>query len=215
MKNRNYQLGLEDIELLAPITQPSKILCIGMNYKDHCQEQNKPIPEQPVVFNKFPSCILSPNQSISYPQMTNQLDWEVELALVIGQKGYDIPLEKAQEHIFGFTVALDVTARDLMKKNGGQCLLGKSMDGFCPLGPYLITYEEVSDPHQLRLICQVNQETKQDSNTRQMIFDTNEIVAWCSKFCTLVPGDVILTGSPPGAGCFKKPPQFLQVLKHT
>ena len=121
-----------------------------------------------------------------------------------------ISLEKAQEHIFGFTMALDLTARDLMKKNGGQCLLGKSMDGFCPLGPSLTTYDEVSDPHQLRLICQVNQETKQDSNSRQMIFDTNEIVAWCSQFCTLLPGDVILTGSPPGSGCFRKPPQFLQ-----
>ena len=125
---------------------------------------------------------------------------------------YSSTIFLAQDHIFGFTVALDVTARDLMRTNGGQCLLGKSMDGFCPLGPCLVTSDEVSDPHQLRLVCKVNQETQQDSNTKQMIFDTREIVAWCSRFCTLLPGDVILTGSPPGVGCFQTPPQFLQVL---
>ena len=183
-----------------------------MNYKDHCEEQNKPTPDEPVVFNKFPSCIVGPYDDIPYPEITKALDWEVELAIVIGKKGFNIPIEKAAEHIFGFTVAHDVSARDWqLYRNGGQVLMGKSMDGFCPLGPAIVTTDEVEDPHNLQLTCKVNGEIKQDSNTKQLVFDTNQIVAWCSKFCTLLPGDVILTGTPPGVGFCRKPPQYLQV----
>ena len=205
------KIALEDVDLLAPITNPDKVLCIGMNYKDHCEEQNKPIPTEPVVFNKFPSCIVGPHDDIPYPKITHELDWEVELAIVIGKKGFNIPLAQAPEHIFGFTVAHDVSARDWqLKRNAGQWLLGKAMDAFCPLGPALVTPDELGDPHDLHLTCKVNGETKQDSRTTQLVFDTNQIVAWCSQFCTLLPGDVILTGTPPGVGCFMKPPQFLQ-----
>ena len=130
-----------------------------------------------------------------------------------GKSGFNISEDKAADHIFGFTVAHDVSARDWqLRKNGGQWLLGKSMNAFCPLGPCITTTNEIGDPHNLNLKCVVNGETKQNSNTKQLVFNTNQVVAWCSQFCTLLPGDLILTGTPPGVGCFMKPPQFLKVI---
>ena len=209
--NAENKLPLNQVSLVAPVTKPDKVLCIGMNYKDHCEEQNKPIPEEPLVFNKYPSCIIGPHDPIPYPEITKELDWEVELVIVIGKAGFHIAKEKALDHVYGFTVAHDVSARDWqLKKNAGQWLLGKAMDGFCPLGPALVTKDEIPDPHNLNLGCKVNGVAKQDSNTRQLVFKTEDIVAWCSQFCTLRPGDIILTGTPPGVGCFMKPPQFLQ-----
>jgi len=210
-ENKLAKIPLSNVNLAAPITKPDKVLCIGMNYVDHCEEQNKPIPQEPLVFNKFPSCIVGPADPIPYPEISQELDWEVELVIVIGKSGFQIPKDKAMDHVFGFTVAHDVSARDWqLRKNGGQWLLGKAMNGFCPIGPSIVTPDEMADPHNLNLKCIVNGVTKQDSNTKQLVFKTEEIVSWCSKFCTLLPGDLILTGTPPGVGCFKNPPEFLK-----
>jgi len=201
-----------DIELAAPITGMDKVLCIGMNYKDHCEEQGAPIPTEPLVFNKFPSCVVGPTADLPKPKCTEELDWEVELCVVIGKKTFNVSKESALEHVYGYTTAHDVSARDWqLKRNGGQWLLGKAMDSFAPIGPAIVTAEEVGDPHNLNLSCTVNGQTKQKSNTSQFVFGVDAVVSWVSQFCTLLPGDIILTGTPPGVGAFMKPPQFLQV----
>merc|ERR1719468_65428 len=205
------KISPSEVDLKAPLTKPDKVLCIGMNYVDHCEEQNKPIPTEPLVFNKFPSCIVGPSEPIPYPEVSKELDWEVELVIVIGKSGFEIKNKEAMDHVFGYTVAHDVSARDWqLRKNGGQWLLGKAMNGFCPIGPNIVSTDELGDPHNLNLKCIVNGVAKQDSTTKQLVFKTQEIVSWCSKFCTLLPGDLILTGTPPGVGCFKNPPEFLK-----
>ncbi|XP_053407091.1 fumarylacetoacetate hydrolase domain-containing protein 2-like [Mercenaria mercenaria] len=211
VSNRPYCLVHRDnVKLLAPITSCEKVLCIGMNYRDHCKEQNAQISDDPVVFNKFPSCITGPNDDLSYPGETEVLDWEAELAVVIGKQAKHVQVKDAMEYVFGFTVANDVTARDCMKKNGGQVLLGKARDQFCPLGPSVVTTDELGDPHNLRIKCKVNGVVKQNSNTNQLIHKTEQIVAHISRFITLKPGDVILTGSAPGVGYCRKPPESLE-----
>jgi len=200
-----------DVALAAPIAGMDKVLCIGMNYKDHCEEQNAPIPKEPVVFNKFPSCIVGPTASLPYPKCTKELDWEVELAVVIGRRAANVTKDEAMKYVFGYTVAHDVSARDWqMKRNGGQWLLGKAMDAFAPIGPAVVTKDEILDPHNLHLSCTVNGVTKQNSNTSQLVFGVEDVVSWISQCVTLLPGDIIFTGTPPGVGCFMKPPQFLK-----
>lgn len=205
------RIPLSEVDLLSPVIKPDKVICIGMNYADHCHEQNIPPPKEPVVFSKFSSAIVGPYDNLRYPEVTEELDWEVELAVVVGKRGKDVKKEDAMKHVFGYTTAHDVSARDWqLKRNGGQWLIGKTMDDFCPLGPALVTTNEIGDPHNLDLQCVVNGETKQDSNTRQLIFKTEELIAWLTRFFTLLPGDVILTGTPPGVGVFKKPPEYLK-----
>lgn len=201
-----------DVKLLSPITNPQKVLCIGMNYRDHCTEQNYPIPTEPVIFSKFASAIIGPNDDVAYPELTEALDWEVELTVVIGKGGKNIKEADAMSHVFGYTVAHDVSARDWqMQKNGKQWLLGKTMDDFCPLGPAIVTPDALSDPHKLGLRCRVNGETMQESNTEQLIFKTASLIQFISQFITLTPGDIILTGTPPGVGVFRKPdPVYLK-----
>eukprot|EP00057_Strongylocentrotus_purpuratus_P001505 XP_001199448.2 PREDICTED: fumarylacetoacetate hydrolase domain-containing protein 2 [Strongylocentrotus purpuratus] len=201
-----------DVKLLSPITNPQKVLCIGMNYRDHCTEQNYPIPTEPVIFSKFASAIIGPNDDVAYPELTEALDWEVELTVVIGKGGKNIKEADAMNHVFGYTVAHDVSARDWqMQKNGKQWLLGKTMDDFCPLGPAIVTPDALSDPHKLGLRCRVNGETMQESNTEQLIFKTASLIQFISQFITLTPGDIILTGTPPGVGVFRKPdPVYLK-----
>ncbi|XP_013088119.2 fumarylacetoacetate hydrolase domain-containing protein 2-like [Biomphalaria glabrata] len=204
-------LKRNQVSLLSPIDNPEKLICIGMNYIDHCAEQNMPVPKEPVVFSKFNSSIIGPLDNIPYPDETNELDWEVELTIIIGKTGKNIPKDKAMDYVFGYTVAHDVSARDWqLQRNGNQFLIGKSMDGFCPLGPAIVTKEEIGDPHNLHLWTRVNGVTKQDSNTNQLVFKTEEVVEFCSRFFTLKPGDTILTGTPPGVGVFRKPPEFLK-----
>eukprot|EP00092_Neocalanus_flemingeri_P014920 GFUD01016114.1.p1 GENE.GFUD01016114.1~~GFUD01016114.1.p1 ORF type:complete len:286 (-),score=72.16 GFUD01016114.1:135-992(-) len=201
-----------EVELAAPITGMDKVLCIGMNYVDHCEEQGAPIPKEPLVFNKFPSCVVGPSADLPYPKCTEKLDWEVELAVIIGKKAKDVSKEEAMDYVYGFTTAHDVSARDWqLTRNGGQWLLGKAMDSFAPIGPAVVTKEEIGDPHNLNLSCTVNGEVKQDSNTRQFVFGVDAVVSWISQFSTLLPGDLILTGTPPGVGAFMKPPQFLKI----
>ncbi|KAG5281319.1 hypothetical protein AALO_G00069900 [Alosa alosa] len=200
-----------ELKLLSPVTAPEKVVCVGMNYRDHCLEQNAPIPAEPIVFSKFPSAITGPHDDILLPEESQEVDWEVELAFVVGRKGKHIKEEDALSHVAGFTVANDVSARDWqMRRNGKQWLLGKTFDSFCPLGPALVTTGSVKDVHKLGIRCLVNGAVVQDSNTDQMIFRTEKLVAWVSQFVTLVPGDVFLTGTPPGVGVFRKPPVFLK-----
>ena len=182
-----------------------------MNYVDHCTEQNQPIPVEPVLFNKFATSIIGPGEAIARPPETEQLDFEVELVIVMGAPARRVPLAAALETVAGYTVAHDVSARDLqLKKNGGQWMLGKAIDGFAPLGPAIVTPDEVGDVHALRLRCLVNGEVMQDGNTRELVHNVPAIIAYASKFMTLLPGDVILTGTPPGVGCFRKPPVWLK-----
>ncbi|XP_069036935.1 fumarylacetoacetate hydrolase domain-containing protein 2A [Lepisosteus oculatus] len=200
-----------DLTLLAPITAPDKVVCVGMNYRDHCLEQRAPVPTEPIIFSKFPSAIVGPYDNVTHPAESQEVDWEVELAFVIGRTGKHIKEDDALAHVAGFTVANDISARDWqMKRNGKQWLLGKTFDTFCPLGPALVTTATLSDPHNLGIRCRVNSSVVQDSNTNQMIFKTQALVAWVSQFVTLFPGDVFLTGTPPGVGVFRKPPVFLK-----
>ena len=202
---------LAEVKLLSPITSPDKVLCIGMNYVDHCAEQNQPVPTEPVVFNKFPSCIVGPGDAIELPTATSELDWEVELVIVIGQRCRNVTAEQAGDYIFGYTVAHDVSARDWqLRRNGGQWLIGKAMDTFCPLGPCITTADSI-DPANLKLWCRVNGVTMQTGSTAQLVFTCRQVVSHLSSSgITLLPGDVILTGTPPGVGVFRKPPVFLK-----
>ncbi|XP_011641724.1 fumarylacetoacetate hydrolase domain-containing protein 2A isoform X1 [Pogonomyrmex barbatus] len=199
-----------DVNFLAPVTRMDKLICIGLNYSGHCQEQGKPTPESPIVFNKFPSNIIGPHDNIQLPQISDKIDWEAELAIVIGKKCKGLSSDNVEDCIFGYTVAQDITARDWQKRNGGQFLLGKAMDTFCPLGPAVITKEAICDINNLSVRTWVNGKLKQDGNTNELIFKPHEIVAYISQFMTLLPGDVILTGTPAGVGFTRNPPEFLQ-----
>lgn len=195
----------------APIYDPEKVICVGMNYADHCTEQGLPIPKEPVLFNKFPSSIIADGEPLVKPPETEELDFEVELVIVIGKPGRRIPRARAMEHVAGFTVAHDVSARDWqLKRNGGQWMVGKAIDGFCPLGPAIVTPDDLPDPHKLAIYCSLNGARVQDSSTEQLVHKTDAILEFASRFFTLRPGDLILTGTPPGVGCFRKPPLWLK-----
>uniref|UniRef100_A0A8I5UWE3 Fumarylacetoacetate hydrolase domain containing 2A n=1 Tax=Pongo abelii TaxID=9601 RepID=A0A8I5UWE3_PONAB len=179
-------LPRSEVTFLAPVTRPDKVVCVGMNYVDHCKEQNVPVPKEPIIFSKFASSIVGPYDEVVLPPQSQEVDWEVELAVVIGKKGKHIKATDAMAHVAGFTVAHDVSARDWqMRRNGKQWLLGKTFDTFCPLGPALVTKDSVADPHNLKICCRVNGEVVQ-----------SRLIAWVSQFVTFYPGDVILLGLP-------------------
>lgn len=201
---------LADLELMPPVPAPSKVIGIGMNYRDHCLEVGQVPPKQPLVFAKFPSSLAATGAPLSWPAaLTDQVDWEVELAIVIGQRAYGVRTRDARHFIAGFTVANDVSARDL-QFNDGQFTRGKSLDGFCPVGPALVTTEEVHYGDGLDLWLEVNGERLQTSNTRQLVFGIDELVSYLSHNFTLLPGDIVLTGTPGGVGTFRKPPRYLK-----
>jgi len=205
------RVRVDDVHLLAPITNSDKVICTGMNYKDHCEEQGCPVPVEPIFFSKWASTLIGPFDPLHYPEQTEQLDYEVELAFIVGKKGKNIPLDQAMKHVFGYAVTHDVSARDWQfNKNGGQWLMGKSMDDFCPIGPEIVTTDELKDPNSLPIKCRVNGVVRQDSNTNQLVHKIDGIVTFLSKAFTLLPGDVVLTGTPPGVGVFSKPPLFLK-----
>jgi 2-keto-4-pentenoate hydratase/2-oxohepta-3-ene-1,7-dioic acid hydratase in catechol pathway len=192
-----------------PLTAPSKVIAIGQNYLDHCREQGVEPPERPMVFAKFPSSLTGHGGVVSWdPALASQVDYEVELAFVIGRKARHVPKSQALEHVAGYMVANDVSARDL-QYGDKQWVRGKSLDSFCPTGPVLVTRDEVEDPQALRISMRVNDEIRQDSNTSNLIFDVPDLVAFLSRSFTLYPGDIVLTGTPPGVGVFRKPPVFL------
>lgn len=200
-----------DVSLLAPIPDPQKIICIGLNYKDHAEESGAKIPTEPVVFNKFPTAATGHDTPILLPSVSDEVDYEAELVVVIGKAGRNISEAAAMEHVAGYTNGHDVSGRDWqIKKDGKQWLLGKTFDTFAPMGPALVTKDEIADPHNLRIRFRLNGETMQDSTTSQMIFRVEQLIAYVSQVCTLQVGDVIFTGTPPGVGFARKPPVFLK-----
>lgn len=197
--------------LRAPVPDPGKVLCIGLNYRDHAEETGAAIPRDPVVFNKFQTAVAGPDDEIALPSVSSEVDYEAELVIVIGKKGKNVPKERAMEYVAGYTVGHDVSARDWqIKKDGKQWLLGKSFDTFAPMGPALVTADEIPNPHDLAIQLRLNGETMQNSSTKQMIFNTADLIAYISQVCTLLPGDVIFTGTPPGVGMARKPQVFLK-----
>ncbi len=199
------------VTLLAPVPDPHKVICLGLNYRDHALETGAEIPTEPVVFNKFPTAIIGPGATIEKPVVSEQVDYEAELVVVIGQGGKHIPRERAMEHVGGYTVGHDVSARDWqIGKPGKQWLAGKTFDTFAPIGPALVTPDEVPDPHALGIRLRLNGKTMQDSTTAQLIFRIDELIAYLSQIVTLEPGDVMFTGTPPGVGMALKPPVWLQ-----
>ena len=204
-------IPLAELKLAAPISNCEKIICIGKNYAQHAIEMGSEPPSLPVVFSKFASAINHPDTPILLPAVSEQLDYEAELVVVIGKSGKNIPRNRAFDHVFGYCCGNDITARDWQKgKPGGQWLLGKTCDTFAPLGPYIVTADEVADPHNLSIQLRVNGELRQDSNTSHLIFPIDYLIAHVSQFFTLRPGDLIFTGTPPGVGAGRTPPLFLQ-----
>jgi 2-keto-4-pentenoate hydratase/2-oxohepta-3-ene-1,7-dioic acid hydratase in catechol pathway len=208
---RGRGLPKNSIRLLAPIPAPQKIFCVGLNYADHAKETGKEAPSEPVIFNKLATAVCAHGDAIVLPKLSREVDYEAELVVVIGQGGRHIARDKALGHVAGYCCGHDVSARDWqLRKPGGQWLLGKSFDTFAPFGPELVTADEVGDPQNLRIQLRLNGKVMQDSTTAQLIFSVSELVSYVSGVCTLAPGDVIFTGTPPGVGVARKPPVFLQ-----
>ncbi len=202
---------LAGLALLPPVPRPEKVICVGLNYADHARESGMQPPPEPVLFSKFPSAVLAPGAPIVLPKLSAEVDYEAELVVVIGRGGRQIPVEQAHAHIAAYCCGNDVSARDWqLRKPGGQWLLGKSFDTFAPFGPWLVTADEVPDPGRLSIQLRLNGRVMQDSSTAQLIFSVPRLVAYVSGVCTLVPGDVIFTGTPPGVGFARKPPVWLQ-----
>jgi acylpyruvate hydrolase len=200
---------VEEVTLEAPVPRPGKIICIGLNYLDHVIESGAEKPKTPLLFSKFVTCVAAPFAEIVLPPDSNEVDYEAELAVVIGREGKNISAAEAMEFVFGYTNFNDVSARD-MQFADGQWQRGKSCDTFAPFGPFVATRDEISDPHGLRITFRLNGETLQDSNTDQLIFRVPELIEFISRSITLEPGDIIATGTPPGVGFARKPPIFLK-----
>lgn len=196
--------------LLAPIPDPGKVICIGLNYRDHAIEAGMKIPEEPVCFGKFGNAIIGPDAPVRIPRVAHQVDYEAELVIVIGKRAYDVSVQDAFQYVAGYCNGNDVSARDWqINKPGKQWMLGKTPDTFAPIGPWLVTAEEVN-PHALPIALRLNGQTMQSGNTREFIFGVDHIVSYLSQLMTLEPGDVIFTGTPPGVGMGRTPPLWLK-----
>ena len=203
-------LDPDSVALLSPVPNPSKVVAIGLNYMDHVREGNFEVPEFATMFCKYPSSIIGQDDSIQWSRrLTRQVDYEAELAVVIGSRARNVAAADAYDYIAGYTNCNDVTARDLQFRPGDQWLRGKCLDSFCPLGPWLLSRDEVPDPHNLSIQCRVNGQLLQDSNTSQIIHRIPQLIEYLSEAFTLLPGDVIITGTPNGVGAFRKPPLWL------
>ena len=205
-------LPLDSVRLLAPIGDPGKIMCIGQNYRDHCIEQNQPIPERAILFSKYATALNNPGGTIVLPRISTQVDYEAELAVVIGGSGgggRDIPEADAMRHVAGYMCANDVSARDI-QFGDKQWVRGKTFDTFFPTGPCLVTADEIADPHALDISLTLNGQTMQTSNTSNLIFKIPYLIHYLSQVVTLLPGDIISTGTPGGVGVFRTPQVFLQ-----
>jgi 2,4-diketo-3-deoxy-L-fuconate hydrolase len=207
-----------EVELWAPIPRPRRnVFCMGWNYLTHFEEgrgrrkdQQEELPEYPTFFDKPTTTVIGPHDDIPFdPNFSEKMDYEAELAVVIGRAGRSILAAEAMDHIFGYTLANDVTARDVQRRHGGQWLKGKGMDGSCPLGPWIVTADEIADPQDLPVLCHVNGIEKQNSNTRFMIFPIARLIEELSLAMTLLPGDILLTGTPEGVGYARTPPEYL------
>jgi 5-carboxymethyl-2-hydroxymuconate isomerase len=203
-------LPLSGVTLLAPLSNPSKIVAIGLNYMDHCRESGAEPPKSPVIFTKFSTAIIGPGAAIRWDtQLTGRVDYEAELAVVIGRSARCVSADEALDYVAGYTAANDVSARDL-QFGDGQWVRGKSLDTFCPLGPWLVTRDEIPEPQNLSLRTVLNGEVMQDSTTAEMIFGVRELIAFSSRAFMLLPGDMILTGTPHGVGNSRNPPRLLK-----
>ncbi len=202
-------VALENCELLSPIAAPSKVLAIGLNYADHAKEGGVTPPDSPLIFVKTNNSICGPGDTIRYAAAdSTQVDYEAELAVVIGKRAQHVSEADALDYVFGYTCCNDVSARDA-QFGDKQWVRGKSFDTFCPLGPWIVTADEIPDPQALRIACRVNGETLQDATTADMIFGVATLISYCSRFITLEPGDVIATGTPSGVGFTRQPPIYL------
>ena len=199
-----------DARLGPPICRPSKIVCIGLNYRDHARETGQPLPAEPILFTKATTAIAGPNDDVIIPRGSTKTDWEVELAVVIGQRASYIERAAAAAHVAGYVLHNDYSERAFQLERGGQWVKGKSCDTFAPLGPFLATPDEIGDVHNLKLWLKLNGETQQSGSTSDLVFDVPTLVSYISQFMTLLPGDVISTGTPAGVGLGKKPPRFLK-----
>ena len=200
---------LGDLILRAPVPRPGKVLCIGLNYRDHAAETGKPLPTVPMLFAKWANSVVGDGATVAIPAATAEVDWEAELGVVIGRTVKDVPAADALDAVAGYCCLNDLSARDLQRATT-QYTLGKAVDGFLPMGPWLVTRDEVHDPQDLAISCTVNAETVQRSSTREMVFGVAELVSYLSRTMTLEPGDVIATGTPPGVGVARTPQWFLQ-----
>jgi 2-keto-4-pentenoate hydratase/2-oxohepta-3-ene-1,7-dioic acid hydratase in catechol pathway len=201
----------DKVKLLSPIPDPQKIVCLGLNYRDHAIESGSPIPKEPVLFSKYPTALIGHGDAIVLPPVSQEVDYEAELVIVVGKRGRQIKESDAMSYVAGYTVGHDVSARDWqLKKDGKQWMVGKTFDTFAPTGPVLVTSDEVPDPQNLAIKLRLNGQTMQDSNTKQMIFGVGFTVAYLSQVFTLEAGDLIFTGTPPGVGVARKPPVFLK-----
>jgi 2-keto-4-pentenoate hydratase/2-oxohepta-3-ene-1,7-dioic acid hydratase in catechol pathway len=194
----------------ACVTKPSNFLAIGLNYKAHAEETNSDAPKEPIVFNKSPNCLIGPNDDVIIPKSSNSLDHEVEIAIIIGRKAKYVKEKDAQNFIFGYCICNDISEREWQKKRGGQWVKGKSGDTFGPLGPYLVTKDEIDNPYNLNLSLDLNGKRRQTGNTSLMIFNFNFLISHITQFITLMPGDIITTGTPAGVGMGMSPPNYLK-----
>ena len=199
-----------DARLGSPLARPSKLVCIGLNYRDHAEETGAKIPTEPVIFMKSTTAVIGPNDDILIPRNSKKTDWEVELAIVIGKKATYVDEADAMDYIAGYVLHNDVSEREFQMERGGTWDKGKGCDTFAPLGPFFATKDEIPDPHHLRLWLKVNGQIMQDGNTANFVFNVPYLVSYTSQFMTLLPGDIISTGTPAGVGLGMKPPVYLK-----
>jgi acylpyruvate hydrolase len=201
--------GVKGVTFKAPVPRPPKLILVGLNYRDHAEEAKMKIPEEPTLFSKYPSVVIGPGEAIRMPRVSTQIDFEGEFAFVIGKGGKDIPRERALDHVAGYTIVHDVSCRDYQMRTG-QWMVGKTFDTFAPMGPYLVTKDEIPNPHTLDLTTRVNGVVMQHSNTKHLIFNTFDLIAYMSQVFALEPGDVVSTGTPAGVGFARNPQVFLK-----
>ena len=204
---------LSDVRLHAPLSNPPRVFAIGLNYRDHAAESKMALPPAPVVFFKMPTAIVGPGDAIVLPKNSSEPDYEAELAFVIGKGGYRIPASAWREHVCGYTIVNDVSARDVQRATS-QWSLAKSFPTFCPMGPAIVTADEIADPHQLAISLSIDGETLQNSNTRELIFKIPELVEYISSITPLLPGDIVSTGTPSGVGMGRTPQRWLKPGDH-
>jgi 2-keto-4-pentenoate hydratase/2-oxohepta-3-ene-1,7-dioic acid hydratase in catechol pathway len=208
-REKGWLVPSKDAYWFAPVPRPGKIICIGLNYRDHAAESNMPIPEKPVMFSKFSNCVIAPGEPVVLPTTSQQVDYEAELAVVIGRRAKHVAADRAYDYVLGYTAFNDVSARDFQFADG-QWQRGKSCDTFAPMGQTIVTTDTIPDPHKLSIKLVLNGQTMQDSNTDQLIFGVPALIEFITQSITLEPGDVIATGTPPGVGFARKPPVFLK-----
>jgi 2-keto-4-pentenoate hydratase/2-oxohepta-3-ene-1,7-dioic acid hydratase in catechol pathway len=208
-RDKGWLMPSRDAYWFAPVPRPGKIVCVGLNYRDHAEESGLAVPATPVIFSKFSTCVIAPGEPVVIPATSEKVDYEAELAVVIGRHAKDVSADRAYDYVLGYTAFNDVTARDF-QFGDGQWQRGKSCDTFAPMGQTIVTADEIPDPHTLRITMKVNGAVMQDSNTNQLIFRVPELIAFISASITLEPGDIIATGTPAGVGFARKPPVFLK-----